>query len=110
MDDRQPYYGQEEQPSYQKKDNSSITALILGILSLVCGITGVASLAGSIMGIIGIVQGNKNRKFDSEAKAGFVMSIIGLILSSIVFIFFLAFLGIFGSMFHAMYWPMGRYW
>jgi hypothetical protein len=109
MDDRQPYDGQEQQPYYPKKDNSSTTALILGILSLVCGITGVASLAGSIMGIIGIVQGNKNRKYDAEAKAGFVMSIIGLILSSVVFIFFIAFLGLFGSMIHAMYWPMGMY-
>ncbi|AEV30925.1 hypothetical protein SpiGrapes_3180 [Sphaerochaeta pleomorpha str. Grapes] len=109
MDDRQPYSGQEQQPSYPKRDSSSLTALILGILSLVCGITGVASLAGSIMGIIGIVQGNKNRKYDAEAKAGYIMSIIGLILSSLVFIFFIAFFGIFTTMFRATYWPFGMY-
>ena len=109
MDDRQPYSGQEQQPSYPRRDNSSLTALILGILSLVCGLTGVASLAGSIMGIIGIVQGNKNRKYDAEAKAGFIMSIIGLILSSFIFIFFIAFFGIFTTMFRATYWPLGMY-
>ncbi|WP_320130586.1 DUF4190 domain-containing protein [uncultured Sphaerochaeta sp.] len=89
MDNDQPY---SEQPQYgQRQDNSSLIALIMGILSLVCGLSGIASLAGTVMGIIGIVQGNKNRRYDPQAKAGFTMSIIGLVLSSLIFIAFIAF-------------------
>jgi uncharacterized membrane protein len=107
MDEDIPYADNDRSPYWPQRDNSGTTSLILGILSLVCGITGLASLVGTILGIIGIVQGNKNRKHDPLARTGFILSVIGLVLSSLLFVAFIGFIALFG----AMAWrPMGMYW
>lgn len=52
--------------------------LVLGILSIPCGI--IIALSGWILGIIGIVLNAKN-KDKYKTTAGLVLSIIGLVLS-----------------------------
>lgn len=79
----------------------SITALILGIVSCVCPWLGWSAILGLICGIIGIVFAVKARKqieanaLQAEvqennskgmATAGLVLSIIGVVLSGIMFV------------------------
>lgn len=56
------------------------TGLILGILSIPCGL--MIAISGWILGIIGIVLNVKN-KTDKNTTAGLVLSIIGLVISVI---------------------------
>lgn len=67
----------------------AVASLILGIVSIVCSFFGGLSWIGIITGIVGIILGVKGKK-DPEKKgmatAGFVCSVIGLILCVIVFI------------------------
>jgi len=88
-----------------RKDNSGLISLVLGILSIVCGLTG-TMLVGTILGIIGIVQGSKNRRIDSEAQAGFICSIIGTVLSSIIVVIAVILFASFGSLLQCMFLPM----
>lgn len=80
----------------------ALASLILGIASLVTVVFGVFSFLGIPCGIVGIVMANKAKKAGNEEcirKAGFVMSIVGLVLSALVFLF----VGlIFGSAFTAV--------
>nr|MBQ6242304.1 hypothetical protein [Lachnospiraceae bacterium] len=73
-----------------RADNSKtsvvgIFALVLGILSIVCAWFGYGAIAGVIFGIVGIVLGAMGRKQAQTgvATAGFVCSLIGLILSAV---------------------------
>ena len=74
---------------YRSDDNTNkgpaVASLVLGILSLICACFGYSSIAGLIFGIIGIVLGAKARKVSQTglATAGFVCSLIGLILCAI---------------------------
>jgi len=67
-------------------------SLVLGILSLVIAVFGGSfgiSWIGTIFAIIGIILGAKAKKIPEQAglgKGGFICSIIGLILSLLVFI------------------------
>ena len=56
------------------------TGLVLGILSIPCGL--LIAISGWILGIIGIVLNTKNNK-EMKTTAGLVLSIIGLVLSVI---------------------------
>lgn len=63
-----------------------VASLVLGIISIVLAVFTSVLLGwlGAILGIIGIILGalaRKNNKEDSLAKAGFVCSIVGTILS-----------------------------
>jgi heme O synthase-like polyprenyltransferase len=75
------------------KSNGKATAsMVLGIVSLVClvigGFTGgILSLAGVVTSIVGLILGVKAKKEDptnGKAKAGFIMSLISLILNVVV--------------------------
>ena len=52
---------------------------MLGLLSIILSLS-FSRLAGIVLGIIAIVLGGRLRYTDSEAKAGFIMGIIGLCL------------------------------
>lgn len=52
--------------------------LIVGILSIPCGL--LIAISGWILGIVGIVI-NRSHKETEKTTAGFVLSIIGLVLS-----------------------------
>ena len=86
----------------QKTPGSSIASLVLGLISLLCawfgygalisiitGIIGIilGALISIITGIIGIILGIKGNKIQQTGMgtAGIVLSIIGLVLSIIVF-------------------------
>ncbi len=71
----------------------AVAALVLGIVSLVFTIIPGLQFIGAIVGLIGIilgVLGRKKAKADNQptgtATAGFVMSIIGTVLSAIMYI------------------------
>ena len=61
-----------------EKKQSYTAGLVLGILSIPCGL--IIAIAGWVLGIIGIVLNLKN-KDDMNTIAGLVLSIIGLVLS-----------------------------
>ena len=64
----------------EAKKQTYTAGLVLGILSIPCGLLIVIS--GWVLGIIGIVLNNNNKdKFNT--KAGLILSIIGLVLSVI---------------------------
>ena len=75
-----------------KLEHEAVTSLVLGILSIVCGISGMM-LIGTIIGIIGIVQGAKSKDYNGNGKAGFVCSIIGTVISSFFLILIIALVG-----------------
>ena len=75
--------------------------LIMGILSLVFGCSGI----GWILGIVGLVLGNKAKKAYetapagtytqesfSQVKSGRIMSIIGIILGAVGIVFFIIYM------------------
>lgn len=63
-----------------EKKQTYNTGLVLGILSIPCGL--IIALAGWILGIVGIVL-NAKKKEEMNTTAGLVLSIIGLVLSII---------------------------
>lgn len=66
----------------------AVASLILGIVAIVGGISTVGSGYGLIAGIIGVILGALARKSNPTgmATAGLVCSIIGLVLSAIIFV------------------------
>ena len=70
-----------------KTPGSSIASLVLGVISLLCAWFGYGALISIITGIIGIILGIKGNKIQQTGMgtAGIVLSIIGLVLSIIVF-------------------------
>ena len=72
---------------FQKTPGSSIASLVLGLISLLCAWFGYGALISVITGIIGIILGIKGNKIQQTGMgtAGIVLSIIGLVLSIIVF-------------------------
>ena len=61
-----------------EKKQSYTAGLVLGILSIPCGL--IIAIVGWLLGIIGIVLNLKN-KDDMNTTEGLVLSIIGLVLS-----------------------------
>ena len=81
-----------------------VASLVLGIISLVIGVlfSGVAGWIGIIVGIIGIILGalgRKNPEKSGMATAGLVCSIIGTVLSAILYIACMACIGGAASLF-----------
>lgn len=67
-----------------------VASLVLGIISIICGffLSGFQWI-GAIVGLIGIIlgaQGRKNPEKKGIATAGLVCSIIGFILSILLFV------------------------
>ena len=65
----------------------AIASLVLGIISIVFSVIGL-NFFGILIGIVGIILGVSARKNTPSgmATAGFVLSIIGTVLCSLVFI------------------------
>ena len=64
----------------QNNKQTYSAGLILGILSIPCGL--IIAITGWILGIIGIVL-NSSKKNEYNTKTGLILSIIGLVLSII---------------------------
>lgn len=68
---------------------SATASMVLGIISLVAMVTGYGALISMVLGIVGLVMANKAKKEGFEGgqrTAGFIMSLIGVILGGIVFV------------------------
>lgn len=61
-----------------EKKQTYTAGLVLGILSIPCGI--IIALAGWVLGIVGIVL-NVKKKDQMNTTAGLVLSIVGLVIS-----------------------------
>ena len=78
---------------------AATTSLVLGIVSVVLWIAGVTAIVSVVLGIIGLLQANKakNQGFvGGMQKAGFILSLIGLIGGGLVFVACIACVSIFG--------------
>lgn len=64
----------------EKKKETYTAGLVLGILSIPCGL--ILAISGWVLGIVGICLNAKHSK-DKKTTAGLVLSIIGLVLSVI---------------------------
>lgn len=92
---------------------NATAVLVLGILSIVCS----CFFVGLVLGIIGLVLGNKSKKLykDNPAiwdgfgqlNAGWIMSIIGLAISTIYTIYYIIVIAFLGAA-TAGLWNMGR--
>lgn len=88
--------------AYKSKATAS---MVLGIISCALAWFGYLSIGGLICGIIALVYGVQIRKageaegfqVSDQAKAGFIMGIIGVILNGIFFIACVACAGIVGA-------------
>ena len=79
----------------QPGESNATASLVLGIIGAVLGFTG---LIPFVLGIIGIVQANKAKKLgcnNSSSTAGFVLSLISVILGGIVIVVIFMFSSIF---------------
>lgn len=82
---------------------NATAVLVLGILSIVCS----CFFVGLVLGIIGLVLGNKSRKLYKEnpaiwdgygqLNAGWIMSIIGLALGALYTIYWIIWVAILGA-------------
>lgn len=80
---------QSYQPAYQEKNNMATASLVMGILSL-CSIC-CCMLFGIVFGVLGIIfaiMSKKGDRMDGQAKAGFILSIVGIAVTVLVIIFF----------------------
>ena len=78
-------------PVYQEKNNMATASLVMGILSL-CSIC-CCMLFGIVFGVLGIIfaiMSKKGDRMDGQAKAGLILSIIGIAVTVLVIIFFVA--------------------
>ena len=67
----------------------AVASLVLGICSCVTCFFGVGAVIGVILGIVGIVLSRKATSAGNTEtinKAGFILSIIGLCISGVVFV------------------------
>lgn len=84
------------------RSNGKATAsLVLGIISLVFIFFGTYAFPGIILAIIGLVLGIQAKKEDpndTKAKAGFILSIIGLALCALTFLSCVACIGLLASL------------
>lgn len=73
------------QSGEKKKKYDDVYALIFGILSIVMFF--VVVLAGVISGIVGIICGTRARSTSVMGKAGYILSVIGLIMNAGLWIY-----------------------
>lgn len=73
----------------QPGQEAAVASLVLGILSVICWFFGSSTLLSILFGVLGLLlAGNAKRSgFDGSLRtAGFVLSLIGLIGGSLVFV------------------------
>lgn len=88
------------QPTEEPGKGPATASLVLGIISVALWFFGVTSIASLVLGIIGLVCAGKAKKLGCESgirKAGFILSLIGLIGGAIVFVACVACVGAIGT-------------
>ena len=78
-------------PVYQEKNNMATAALVMGILSL-CSICCcmLFCIVSGLLGVIFAIMSKKGDKMDGQARAGLILSIIGIAVTVLVIIIFAA--------------------
>lgn len=76
----------------------AVASLVLGIVSIVLTImtAGVYGWVSALLGIVGIIlgiQGKKNPEKAGLAQAGFIVSIVGLVIGAAMYLACVAFVG-----------------
>lgn len=97
MDNQNP--GGYQQP-YEPGKSQAITSLVLGIAANVCWFFGYTAIGSLVLGIIGILMAINSKKMGYSGPirtAGFVLSIIGIVVGSIVFVACIACAGLFAA-------------
>lgn len=89
MEENNRYYSNapDENPNYEDRGTAP---MILGILSLIFSFT-FSRIIGLVLGIIAVCLGSRYRYENKEAKAGFIMGIIGITINAIIILGFLCF-------------------
>ena len=88
-----------ENEQYQKSlHNRAIASLVLGIIGIVCIFFGYSTFVGIVVSIVGLVIGIRVQKEAPEgmAKAGVILSIIGLAFCALVAVACVACAGLIG--------------
>ncbi len=87
-------------PENEPGKGLAIASLVLGILSVVLWFFGVTSVGSLVLGIVGLIlasiaksQGNRS----GMRTAGFILSLIGVIVGAIIFIACVACAGLIGA-------------
>jgi hypothetical protein len=81
--------------------SQAIASLVLGILAVICCFTKVGAFVGVILGIIGIAMAKKSKRLGyvgGMRTAGFVFSLIAVIICIIAFVAALAAIGLIASL------------
>jgi hypothetical protein len=95
----------QNQGSYQPPEpgkSQAITSLVLGIISIALWFFGYTAIGSLVLGIVGIVMAVNSKKLGYNGPmrtAGFVLSIIGVIIGGLVFLSCVACAGIIASIF-----------
>jgi uncharacterized membrane-anchored protein len=94
-------YDEANQINNPLAEKRSTTAMILGIIAISCAITGFLAPVALVLGIIALVKGKNYKSENTNAKAGYVLGIISIILAAVLIIVF-AFMIARGIGYHSM--------
>ena len=86
MEENKVNFNEQEVKDVNGKSKATVS-MILGIISLVCIFTGIGAIASVVLGIIGLVFAKQSKELGYSSgtrTAGFVCSLIGLIVGGIV--------------------------
>ncbi|MGI6731993.1 MAG: hypothetical protein ACOX5F_08930 [Anaerovoracaceae bacterium] len=81
-------------------ESAATISLVLGIISVLCWFFGYSSIISIVLGIIGLVQSSNSKKAGFNGgtrKAGFILSLIGLIGGGLIFVACVACIGLMGT-------------
>ena len=94
----------EEMDMDEEKRDIGTAPLVLGIISVVLSLT-LSRVVGFILGILAIVKGGRYRHVDNDARAGWILGIIGVTISGLfVFLLLLLILLLFVPMVLPFFW------
>lgn len=77
-------YDEANQVNNPLVEKKGTTSMILGIIAIVCAITGFLTPVALVLGIIALVKGKKYRKENTNAKAGYVLGIISIVIAAVL--------------------------
>ncbi|SFD09773.1 hypothetical protein [Butyrivibrio sp. YAB3001] len=94
------YSNSGQQSGDEPGKGAAIASLVLGIVSIVCWFLGIGAFVGLITGIIGIICASSSKKAGYTGgiqTGGLVCSIIGVVVSAVIFVTCVACVGVLGT-------------
>lgn len=89
-----------QNPDFERGKSQAIAYLVLGIAANVCWLSGYTAIGSLVLGIIGILLAVNSKKTGYSGgilTAGFVLSIIAIVIGALVFIACVACAGLFAA-------------